>query len=238
VAASPDGGVVLVSWYSRATGVARLSCADVATGRYRHLRLTTAALEPVRSHAGGLAWCEDRLYVCDTKAGLRVFDLAGIVRTAAAGDERYAVPEVARYRPAGGKLRFSFASVDEAAGGLLVGEYTDREPGARLVRWPLAPGGMLAQEAATAAWVTAHANLQGAAALPGRLVLAESRGARLPGRLHVVPYDDTSRVERWAVGGEDIAVAGEALLSLSEHPDFLRPLARRRTVFRAAAPPG
>jgi hypothetical protein len=236
ISASPDGGVVLVSWYRRDSGVARLSCVDLASGGYRHLRLTTAALEPVRSHAGGLAWRENLLYACDTRAGLRVFDLARILRMAEVGDDRYALPEVGRYRPVGGALRCSFASVDEATDGLLVGEYVDAAPGGRLARWPLAAGGLLAQETATGAWVTAHSNLQGAVAVAGRLLLAESRGARLPGRLHVTPFAETSRRRRWAVGGEDLAAAGEDVLSLSEHPDFARPLPRRRTVFRASVP--
>jgi hypothetical protein len=81
--------------------------------------------------------------------------------------------------------------------------------------------------------VTAHTNLQGAAALAGRLLLAQSRGARLPGHLHVSPFDETAERRRWAVGGEDLAVAGDEVLSLSEHPDFPRPLPRRRAVFRA-----
>jgi hypothetical protein len=67
-------------------------------------------------------------------------------------------------------------------------------------------------------------------------VMAESRGARLPGRLYVSPYEDSAERMGWAVGGEDLAVAGGEILSLSEHPDFPRPLPRRRTVFRTAAP--
>jgi hypothetical protein len=226
VAASPDGAVVLVSWYRTDTGHARISVVDLAAGRYRHLRLTTAAGKPVKTHAGGLAWREDILYVTQTTAGLRLFDLTRI--------EGDALPEIARYRPAGADLRFSFTSVDEAAGGLLVGEWVRDAPGARLVRWPFAPGGLLAQEPATDAWITAHSNLQGAVALRDRMLMAESRGKRLPGRLHASPYAETVEQTRWAVGGEDLAVAGGELLSLSEHPDFPRPLPRRRTVFRAA----
>ena len=94
----------------------------------------------------------------------------------------------------------------------------------------------LAQETATDAWVTAHSNLQGAVAVAGRLLLAESRGARLPGRLHATPFAESADRHRWAVGGEDLAVAGDEVLSLSEHPDFTRPLPRRRAVFRVSVP--
>jgi hypothetical protein len=236
IAASPDGRVVLVSWYHKASGDARVSVVDPGAGRYRHLRLLTAAGTPVRTHAGGLAWREDLLYVTQTTAGLRVFDLTGIERTSGHGDERYTLPETGRYRPAGVPLRFSFASVDESAGALLIGEWIRDAPGARLVRWPFAAGGLLAQEQATDAWVTAHTNLQGAVAHGDRLLMAESRGARLPGRLHASPYAESVEQVRWAVGGEDLAVAGGEILSLSEHPDFPRPLPRRRTVFRAAPP--
>jgi hypothetical protein len=236
VSASPDGAVVLVSWYRKGTNATRISCVDLGSGRYRHVRLTTAALEPVRSHAGGLAWREDLLYVADTKAGLRVFDLTRILRTPSAGDDRYALPEVGRYRPAGAALRFSHASVDETAAGLLVGEYLDKAPGGRLVRWPFGPGGLLASEAAEAAWTTGHSNLQGAVALRGRMLMAESRGVARAGTLHVSPYAETSEHRRWAVGCEDLALAGTEVLSLSEHPDLPRPLVRRRAVFRASVP--
>jgi hypothetical protein len=236
IAASADGGVVAVSWYHKASNAARVSFVHLRTGGYRHVPLITAAGQAARTHAGGLAWREDLLYVTETTKGLRVFDLSRIERTAAAGDERYVLPEVARYRPGGDALRFSYMSVDEAGSGLLIGEYTDQKPGARLVRWPFAAGGLLAQEGAADAWVTAHSNLQGAVALGGRMLMAESRGARLPGRLHVSPYEERVEQSRWAVGGEDLAVAGGEILSLSEHPDFPRPLPRRRTVFRTALP--
>ena len=236
IAVSRDGRIVLVSWYHKASNAARVSCVDVAGARYRHVRLTTAAGEPVRSHAGGLAWRDDLLYVTDTKTGLRLFDVTRALRTAAAGDERYALPETGRYRTDGGGLRFSYASVDTAADSLLVGEYVRDAPGARVARWPFAAGGLLAQEPASNAWVTAHSNLQGALALPDRLLLAESRGERLPGRLHASPYAETAERRRWAVGGEDLALSGDEVLSLSEHRDFPWPLPRRRTVFRVAAP--
>ena len=233
IAASPDGAVVLVSWYHKPSNSARVSFVDVRAGRYRHVPLVTAAGKPAHTHAGGIAWREDLLYVTETKAGLRIFDVTRIARTA---DERYVLPEIARYRPEGDGMRFSFMSVDEAGSGLLIGEYVPDVPGARLVRWPFGADGLLAQESATDAWVTAHSNLQGAVALGERMVMAESRGARLPGRLYVSPYEESVEQKGWAVGGEDLAVAGGEILSLSEHPDFPRPLPRRRTVFRVATP--
>jgi hypothetical protein len=236
IAVSPDGNVVLVSWYHKPSNTARLSCVDRGRGRYRHIRLITASGKPVHTHAGGLAWHADLLYVTETTKGLRLFDLTRVERTAAEGDDRYALAEIARYRPEGEALRFSYSSVDAAGSGLLIGEYVDAKPGARLVRWPLGPDGLLAQESASEAWVTSHSNLQGAVALGEQMLMAESRGARLPGRLYASPYAETVERRGWAVGGEDLAVAGGEILSLSEHPDFPRPLPRRRTVFRTRAP--
>ena len=148
------GHLLLVSWYSKADGAARLSVVDLDAGRYGHVALLGKGGAPVKTHAGGLAWREDVLYVADTTRGLRLFDLRCFAGAT--------LPQAGTYRPAEKGLRFSYTSVDEAGGSLLVGEYTDQVPGARLVRWPFAPGGLLAQEPASDAWASAHANLQGA----------------------------------------------------------------------------
>ena len=220
-------GVLLVSWYSKRDGSARLSVVDVEAGRYGHVALVTPDGKPVKTHAGGLAWREDLLYVADTSRGLRLFDLTRFVGAT--------LPQAGWYRPAKG-LRFSYASVDHDAVGLLVGEYTDKVPGARLVRWPFAPGGLLAQEPAEAAWVTAHANLQGAVAVGGRMLMAASRGPVREGKLTASPFDETAAHRRWATGCEDLAAVDGEVVSLTEHPDLPWPLARRRTVFSARAP--
>ena len=169
------GAIVLVSWYSKRDGAARLSVVDTAAGRYGHVALVTKDGKPVKTHAGGLAWREDLLYVADTNRGLRLFDLR---RFAGA-----TLPQAGWYRPVEKGLRFSYASVDVDAGALLVGEYTNKVPGARLVRWPFAPGGLLAQEQASDAWLTAHANVQGALVIGGQLLMAASRGPIREGKL-------------------------------------------------------
>jgi hypothetical protein len=220
-----DGRRLLVSWYAKAGG-ARVSVVDLAGGRYGHVPLVTADAKPVKSHAGGLAWRGDLLYVADTKR-LLVFDLR-----ACRAD---GLPRCGVYEPAGG-LRFSFVSVDRDGGALLAGEYTDKTPGARLVRWPFGPDGWLAQEPASDAWVTAHANLQGALALRGALLLAASRGPVREGTLTATPFAESARHRRWATGCEDLADVGGEVVSLTEHPDLPWPLARRRSVFRASGP--
>jgi hypothetical protein len=222
------GDIVLVSWYSKRDGAARLSVADVSTGRYGHVTLLMPDGKPVKTHAGGLAWREDWLYVADTNRGLRLFDLRRFSgRT---------LPQAGWYRPESKDLRFSYASVDPAAGALLVGEYRDQAAGARLVRWRFAPGGLLAGEEASDAWVTAHTNLQGAAVHDGRMLMARSRASRREGTLTLSPFEETAEKQLWPIGCEDLAVVDGEVLSLTEHPDMVRPLARRRTVFRAIGP--
>jgi hypothetical protein len=219
------GDILLVSWYSKRDGAARLSIADTATGRYGHVALVMPDGKPVKTHAGGLAWREDYVYVADTTGGLRLFDLRRFAgRT---------LPQAGWYRPATKDLRFSYASIDAANGSLLVGEYRDKEPGARFVRWPFASGGLLAQEEASEAWTTAHTNLQGATVHDGRMLMARSRASRREGTLTVSPFDETAERQLWPIGCEDLAVVGGDVVSLTEHPDMPRPLARRRTVFRA-----
>jgi len=216
-------GMLLISWYSKKTGAARLSVVDRERRRYGHVALVTPDGKPIKTHAGGLAWRDDLLYVADTSRGLRLFDL-----TRFTGDS---LPQAGWYRPQPKGLRFSYTSVDHAAGALVVGEYTDKVPGARLVRWPFAPGGLLAQEPAEGAWVTAHSNLQGAVVIGGRVLMAASNGKTLPGRLTASPFAETATHRRWATGGEDLATVGGEVVSLTEHPDLPWPLARRRSVF-------
>ena len=50
------GHRLLVSWYSKSSGAARLSVVDTDAGRYGHVALVGADGSPVRTHAGGLAW--------------------------------------------------------------------------------------------------------------------------------------------------------------------------------------
>ena len=104
------------------------------------------------------------------------------------------------------------------------------------MRWRFAPGGLLDQEAASNAWVTAHPNLQGAVVADGRMLMARSRGRGAPGTLTASPFEESAERRRWATGGEDLASVDGEVVSVTEHPDLPSPLPRRRTVFRASAP--
>ena len=72
------GERLLVSWYSRRGAGSRVSVVDLATRRYAHVPLLTPEGEPLRVHAGGLAWGDGWLYVAATARGfwtLHVDDL-------------------------------------------------------------------------------------------------------------------------------------------------------------------
>ncbi len=72
------GERLLVSWYSRRGAGSRVSVVDLVTRRYAHVPLLTPTGEPLRVHAGGLAWDDGWLYVAATARGfwaLNVDDL-------------------------------------------------------------------------------------------------------------------------------------------------------------------
>lgn len=226
---SADGRVHAVSWYSKRGEGVRISFVDLDAQplpRYRHVRLVKSArggerYERVRVHAGGIAWVGELLFVADTTRGLRVFDTAGIVR--ADGDDAYLLPQVGAYRAAGAAegLAFSCAFLDRADRALVVGEYR-REPGGRIVRWPIdLETGELAP-AATAAYAAPIDRVQGIATVDGHLLAACSRpGGRLfAGR----PGEPARGFGFWPRLPEDLHRDGDQLFSLSEKPG-------RRAVF-------
>lgn len=62
------GERLLVSWYAKAGG-SRVSVVDLAARSYAHVTLQTPAGEPLKVHAGGLAWVDGWLYVAATARG-------------------------------------------------------------------------------------------------------------------------------------------------------------------------
>jgi len=230
--------LVLISWYQRGSNRARVSFVDVISGRYRHVELVDSRRRPIHSHAGGIAWVGPWLYLAETGEGLRVFDL----RQLSVAGGGWSIPQVGLYRRTAPGLRFSFLSADRGTNSLLSGEYRNGQPGAPLVRWPVTADGRLEASAgavqATAAWVTGERNLQGAVALPDRMLLARSRGQLRRGRLHVTAYAERSSSHRWALGPEDLALGSVEgrVISVTEHPDTVFPPLGRRAVFSALAP--
>ncbi|MEU6747222.1 hypothetical protein ABZ914_13480 [Spirillospora sp. NPDC046719] len=77
------GRPILVSWHN--DGAVRLTFVNPDRRTYRHVLLVYPAMRDGRVsygdidlHAGGIAWFGDKLYVADTRAGLREFDMRQI----------------------------------------------------------------------------------------------------------------------------------------------------------------
>ena len=186
--------------------------------------------KPVKTHAGGLAWREDWLYVADTNKGLRLFDLRRFSgRT---------LPQAGWYRPESKDLRFSYASVDDAAGALLVGEYRDKARGRA--------AGALAVRARRAA--RAGGGERGVGDRPpepagrGRPRRADADGAqpRVAARGHAHALAVRGERGRSSCGRSAARTWRSSTARSSRSPStptWSRPLARRRTVFRAARSP-
>ncbi|TDD77795.1 hypothetical protein [Actinomadura rubrisoli] len=78
-----DGRPMLVSWYA-ATGI-RVTFVNPDRRTYRHVLLVYPTMKgrqatygDIGVHAGGIAWFGNKLYVADTRAGLREFDMGQI----------------------------------------------------------------------------------------------------------------------------------------------------------------
>jgi len=226
--------VLLCGWYARrrggghaATRVSVVDVTDLQTPRYAHVQLLDAGMEPVRVHAGGLAWCGDLLLVADTQRGIRVFDLRTVFRSADGGFRLAQcdswTPNRARPTP---PLRWSFLSVDRTTPGelsLVAGEYNRSGSGARLARWALDPDTCLP-------WTTAPdevirtdiASMQGAVRVHGTYVVSASQGRFRRGQLWTGPAGGPWLKHAGAlpVGPEDLAYDPETqrLWTQTEHP--------------------
>ena len=250
--------VLLAAWYARAaravgaghtaTRVSVLDL-DVCPPRYAHVELVQpdvdgghgAGVRPVRMHAGGLAWCGSLLLVADTRRGVRVFDLADVVRTKRPRGVTHLLPQRAAWRAGaldGSRpLRWSFLSLDRTEPTrlwLVAGEYARGGTGARLARWPLDP--CTGAPTASSPVEVLHPgirSMQGAVRVEGRYVVSASRGRRRRGDLWTSTTDGgwVRHLEVLPVGPEDLAYdPGTRLLwTQTEHP-------RRRAVLSLPLP--
>lgn len=214
ISVATGGRYAAVSWYA-ADGGSRVSFVDLRRRRYRHVALVRPAAdghEPLRVHAGGLAWDDGRLWVAATGAGLWVCDLGDVVRTPSG----YALPVRQRVSPTE-PFRFSFVSLEHTEDGtprLLAGEYGNARQSHRLLELPGDEG---------QAVVTEHGvvRAQGVARVGDRLHLTASHGpwglgslwSGQPGRL-------TEQRFALPMGPEDLAydATGRRLWTVTEHP--------------------
>ncbi|HEU5036746.1 MAG TPA: hypothetical protein VFT70_07070 [Nocardioides sp.] len=210
-----------VSWYAT-DGGSRISLLDLDSRRYRHVSLvrpTTDGYEPLRIHAGGVAWHGTQLYVAATKAGLWVCDTDDLLR----GPDGYLLPVRSRLK-ASESFRFSFVGHDGER--LVVGEY-DNAGGTRRVGHVDFDGGPMDVHDAGVQ------RAQGAVCVGDRWYLTASHGSKKPGSIWSGPAGDL-REHRWAVpmGCEDLAhdPATDLLWTVTEHPHrrWLVAVKRRR----------
>ncbi|MBS2014192.1 MAG: hypothetical protein JST00_14985 [Deltaproteobacteria bacterium] len=264
--ATPDGKIggrsaVLVSFYdepvagsgeeNRGVRIAFVDVTVPSTPRYRFALLvaptgTKAApsFDPIRIHAGGIAWYGDRLYVADTSRGLRVFDMRSILRVATdagpfgcsggtcrAGTYKYVIPQIGTYSLVSPcKPIFSWVALDRKSTppALVSGEYCSATACAgplagRVFRWPLDPSTGLLRSKTTyplEAALMGQRQVQGGAFVGATLYLSSSAPAADGGDLYRVSKGK-SATSGWGNNPEDLMVDANAgwLWSLTEKAD-------------------
>jgi hypothetical protein len=226
--------MLAISWFRqdrhRHHLASRISCVDLA--RFRHIDVALAVetddgtLEPARIHAGGLAWCGERLFAAATHRGIWEFDLTDIrsVRGADArrltGSPLRSALVAVRTRVHPVALRCSFIGRTFDASGawdsrLLIGEFRTDDDG-RLGEFALTADGL--EPLQTFAPGIRH--MQGATRWGDRVFVSQSDGVR-PGTLWSGtlkrPFRRTTTLPP---GCQDLAIDTETrtLWSLGEHP--------------------
>jgi hypothetical protein len=218
IAVAPYDGMVATTWYAKSGG-ARLSLLDLRRRRYQHVTLvvpTAGGHEPLRIHAGGLAWHDGRIYVAATKAGLWVCDPDDAVRTS---DGEHLLPVRHRLVPEDQDdepLRFSFVTLDDATDPpcLVVGEYGSRKQTRRLAEMPVDGGPVT---------VVPHdvARAQGVVRVRGRVCVSSSHGPWGLGSIWSGELGGLREHRRaLPMGPEDLAYDArtDRLWTVTEHP--------------------
>ncbi len=240
---------ILVSWYDngsdgidRGVRVSFVDYSDPAAPTYRHALLVEpydrsdgrVSYRAVKIHAGGIFWYGHHLYVADTGAGFRVFDLGHIWEsdlsdetaigwqsdgTYQAYGYRYVVPQKLSYHSTTlngyPELRFSFAGLDRTStpDSVLVGEYGYPGAGTRLVRYPIDYTTRMFRENAdgyayaTEAYDVSVTSMQGVSGINGRFYLSTSDGDANRGDLGIfVPGNDVVlHYDVLPIGPEDLS---------------------------------
>jgi hypothetical protein len=231
-AATQDGIVgghrsLVVSWYG--PNGARLTFVNADNGftKYRHVLLVEPSgnsFKPISTHAGGVAWYGDKLYVAETKVGLRVFDTNYFLDASKSPESidqgyRWVLPQAGLYQQNGvRRVRFSSVETDRGGPALVTGAWADKKPGRLAVRWALRGD----QLTAVNAWRMPTSNVQGVLQHNNVLVASSSfdldAGSGIGELITGAPRTPARRIN-WPDGAEDVHYAGTSgrTYSLTEH---------------------
>jgi hypothetical protein len=238
--ANPSGTVggykvLITSWYHRPDpSYARLTLHNTTTANanvpYRHVLLVYPTgggrVQPVQSHAGGLAWVGNFLYVADTNR-LLVFKLSDLIKVKPRlrGEVLtydYILPLAGAYTPSPA-LGISSVSLDrtQKQPALVTSEFRENAGGGRIVRFPLKGNGLMgATVASRNAWQAVDVpNIQGALMKNGRFALTSSFGNGNPSYLFTGARKTPLRRTTWSrSGAEDLFLVGanDRLYTLTE----------------------
>jgi hypothetical protein len=220
--------VLITSWYHRPNpSYARITLHDTTTAnagaRYRHVLLvlptTSGKATLLQSHAGGLAWVGNRLYVASTDR-LRVFNVDDIIKVSPARRSEvltydYILPQSGEYRALSNpRLAISSVSLERTGtrAQLVTAEFRHDKDGGRILRLPLNKNGLMgASVKPNGAWKTENvSNVQGALIRNDRFALTSSYGNGQPSYLFAGAANTTLQQTTWSrSGAEDLFLVGE-----------------------------
>jgi hypothetical protein len=225
--------VLITSWHAEPTEYARVTLHDTTdsnTGApYRHVLLVYPTgggqVQPVQSHAGGLAWIGNFLYVASTDR-LLVFKISDLIKVKPKlrNEVRtydYILPLAGAYTPSPA-LGVSSVSLDRSQkqAALVTSEFKENAAGGRIVRFPLKANGLMGKTVASRnAWSTDVQNVQGALMRSGRFALMSSFGNGNPSYLFAGARKTPLRRTEWPrSGAEDLFLVGsnDRLYTLTE----------------------
>jgi hypothetical protein len=226
--------VLITSWHAEPTEFSRVTLHDTtasnANAPYRHALLVYPTgggqVQPLISHAGGLAWIGNFLYVASTDK-LLVFKISDLIKVKPKlrGEVRtydYILPLSGTYTPSPA-LGVSAVSLDRSQKqpALVTSEFLpNAAPGGRIVRFPLKANGLMGKAVASRnAWSTDVTNIQGALMRGGRFAITSSYGNGNPSYLFTGARKTPLRKTEWSLSGaEDLFLVGsnDRLYTLTE----------------------
>ncbi|KAF9886350.1 hypothetical protein FE257_011495 [Aspergillus nanangensis] len=241
----------LVSWHNEDDTEVRISFVDRETNKYRHVYLVYPEADDdfkaLAVHAGGIVWYGDFLYVVDTTAGVRVFDMTNIWEVEigdhvgknsdgsySAAGYRYVLPQIRYYKWVPGSdspFRFSWISLDRSDNTLLIGEFIRdaAEDPIRFTKYPVdTDSGKLKTTdgvtTATFAYCVDFERMQGGFSYDNNFFISRSNG-NVPktGDLYTwSPGESSEFHEGWFMAGDEDLSYNEVKkewYTVTEYPD-------------------